>query len=267
MSDEAWEHLLKMVADGATAVVSGCPDVDGYWRHTDRLASLGLKAETVKVSNAEELRIGRTDYSMSFRECVGYLFPGNALNRTSFAGQDLPAVRTKKLGKGKLLLCPLPVELADSIGPTLALYAMAARQAGVANNVCRVQESQPSPHIFLYPITYADSTAYTLINESGSGDEVRFTDVRSGVKVSVKLRPNRGAKIVLDRRGRLLGAYINDELTVGDLKVIPNGNLSLAKDGRRWRLLPGRRDEHWLQIGGRKVEVAAETVFIETTAR
>ena len=121
--------------------------------------------------------------------------------------------------------------------------------------------------IFLYPIPYADSTAYTLINEGGSGDEVRFTDLRSGVKVSVRLKPNRGAKIVLDKRGRLLGAYINDELTVGDLKVIPNGNLSLTRDGRRWRLLPGRRDEPWLQIGGRKVDVVPDAVFIGTSVR
>jgi hypothetical protein len=265
MSDEAWGHLLRMVEDGATAVVSGCADVDGYWRHTDRLAALGLKAETVKASTAEEVRIGRTDYSMSFRECVGYLFPGNALNRTAFADQEAPAVRTKKLGKGKLLLCPLPVELADSIEPTLALYAMAARRAGVANNVCGVQGTQP--HIFLYPIRYADSTAYTLINESGSADEVRFTDVRSSVKVSVKLKPNRGAKVVLDSRGRLLGAYINGELSVGDLKVIPNGNLSLARDGRRWRLLPGRRDESWLQIGERRAEVPAGDSFVESSSR
>ena len=62
-------------------------------------------------------------------------------------------------------------------------------------------------------------------------------------------------------------AYINDELTVDDLNVIPNGNLSLARDGRRWRLLPGRRDEQWLQICERKVRAAPEAVFLEATAR
>lgn len=66
-----------------------------------------------------------------------------------------------------------------------------------------------------------------------------------------------------DRGGRLLGAYTNDELRARDLHVVPNGDLSMARKGRRWRAMVGRRDEPWFQIGGRRVEPSPGVVLTE----
>ena len=260
MSQAGWQQLVACLNKGKTVLLSGAAGFDEYWRPVNRLKALGLNARTEKVSTAERLRIGDTVFDVALHEALGRAGPAMAIDKAVLDESGNNHVTCHKIGCGKLVLCPLPVELGSNLAATAALYRFAMKQAGVEDRICRIIEKPGQSNILLYPIAYRRCTVYTIVNE-GDSEEIAFTDLASGVQVKVGLRADRGAKLWLDRKGNIIGAYLNDPATVGRTSIQPNGDLALFRGADGWTLMPGRRDKGHALVDGTKIPIERDRLF------
>jgi len=238
LREETWEYLLELAAErGKTVVVSGQVDRDEHWRPADRFSRLGLWWESRTAATSEPLRIGGKTHFLSFRDAIKLALPGKAFGKNLVQGMAGQEVLVHRVGKGTLIYCPLPVELADSIDPTVALYRQAMELADAAPPVFTVERGDRSPAHLIYPVRYRACTAYTVVNE-GPDAVIRFRDGRSGVRVGLEVARERGAKLYLDRSGRLLGAYAHRPLTVGDAGYDVKDTTAFVRKGSRLGSVP-----------------------------
>ncbi|MFT4145027.1 MAG: hypothetical protein QM644_11285 [Mobilitalea sp.] len=229
MTKETWELLVKYMKAGKTVLLSGCAELDQYGSYCKRFEELGMETEVSNSNSVEKVSIENNTYYTSFRECVGFMNPSKALNKVIYSKDRENKVRVFSVGKGKLIHCPLSLEIGDSLEAVVKLYEFAMKEAGVSNQICTVTDTEVNPSILLYPMAYQDSTLYTLVNE-GEAASISFTDLATGTKIKAFVKGQRGAKLWIDKKGELLGAYINDKLTVNDREFIPEGDLVIFKE-------------------------------------
>ena len=229
MTKETWELLVKYMKAGKTVLISGCAELDQYGSNCKRFEELGVETEVCNSNSVEKVSIGDNSYFTSFRECVGFMNPSKALNKLIYSEDRENKVRVFSIGKGKLIHCPLSLEIGDSLEAVIKLYEFAMKEAGVSNQICCVTDKEVNPSVLLYPMTYQDCTLYTLVNE-GEATSISFTDLATGTNIKAFVKGQRGAKLWIDKKGELLGAYINDKLVVNDKEIIPEGDLVLFKE-------------------------------------
>lgn len=130
LRDDAWEALLAAARGGATVVVSGALDEDPWLAPRARLAALGLDTRTCPVSPSDALVAGGAVHPVRFR---GPLL--ERLERTVVAEEAPARLHELPLGAGRLLLCPLPVELAEDASAACAVYEVALARSGLEPSV------------------------------------------------------------------------------------------------------------------------------------
>ncbi len=197
----AWNVLLAAVRNGATLLVTGVIDRDEHWLPANRSRELGLRTTIAPIAEEETLRIDGTELRVPFHN--------EAFQRVEKAvvdGEDLSAVRTVPLGSGRVIWCPLPVEVSSETAPVSALYRFALKQARVAP-VFSVEALDAA--VLIRPSLFDNCVLYTLISESGRHKRVILTHVENGARVDVTLPPQRAAHVLIDRKtGRTLGQLL-----------------------------------------------------------
>jgi hypothetical protein len=197
LNEQAWQAILAKVREGATLLVTGSFDNDEHFHSTARAGQLGLELYPGLLTTRENFTT----------------WPGGEA-RLSFSGDKttflertlLPNGQTfleKTLGKGRILLVPLPVELNDNLNAVGDLYRYALRAANVAQTY-----STPSndPGMLICPTEFDHATLYVLACESAAA-ELSFRDARSGKEFAGKLEPGRAALLLVSDRGELLASY------------------------------------------------------------
>jgi len=253
-SEKAWQFVLDCVKAGTSVLISGCADFDEYGRRTSRFRELGMEATVESVSGVEELKVGKRRFYVKFRKCMGYMNPSKVFNKYVFPGEAGNSVRTFHVGKGKIICCPIPVELGDCSEPVKAVYEYAASVAGVNRNFIGTGKTFENSSLLIYPVFYENSVLYTIVNE-GSDTSIDFRDIETGAEIHLAVKGMRGAKIWLDKDGSLLGAYINDRLVVNGRSFVPNGDLGLFKEAGSWNYVLGEREKPEILIDGVLVNV------------
>jgi hypothetical protein len=161
------------------------------------------------------------------------------------------------MGTGRIVYCPVPVELADNIEPTLRLYEnLLQSAANLPSSPVAIEDRDNSASQFIYAIEYADCTAVSLVNE-GTDAAFRFRLTRCDVEVEAAIARNRAAKLYVDGRGALVAGYTHGRLRVGGMVIIPGGDLAFIRDAGGWRLLPGEGAGAGCEIDGRRVATEA----------
>jgi hypothetical protein len=199
LNEHAWQALLASVDGGATLLVTGIIDADERWLPAQRSATLGLPAASRPVAGTEAVEIGGQIWALDYR--------GEKLERLEtavVASQGLAVVHAIARGRGTVLWAPLPVELAESIAPTVALYSMALARAGVR---APVSVAGADAGAFVGSATFADAVLVALASESGRDSEVRVSLPRSdgtppkgAPGVAVRLPAGRAVLMLFDRR-------------------------------------------------------------------
>jgi len=196
-NEQAWQAILAKVREGATLLVTGPFDNDEHFHPTARAAQLGLDLQPGLLTTRENL--------ITWPEGEARLsFSGD---KTTFLERIfLPDGQTfleKTLGKGRILLVPLPVELNDNLKAVGDLYRYALRVANVAQTY-----STPlnDPGMLICPTEFDHATLYVLACESAAS-EVSFRDARSGKVFARRLEPGRAALLLVSDRGELLASY------------------------------------------------------------
>jgi hypothetical protein len=128
-------------------------------------------------------------------------------DKTTFLEQTLlphdQTVLEKTLGKGRILLVSLPLELNDNLKSIGDVYRYALQVA----NVGEAYSTQINdPGMLICPTQFDHATLYVLTSESTSS-EISFRDTRSGKAFAGKLEPGRAALLLVSDKGELLASY------------------------------------------------------------
>lgn len=199
--EPAWEALLAAARRGATVVVSGPVDEDEDAVPRGRSAALGLALSSRPVEAEETLEVGGARHRLRF--ATPRLV---SEEKGAVEGDPVARVRVVPLGAGRLVLSPLPVELAEEPGAARALYAEAVRLSGLPPDVTVVPDD---PAVLVVPLASSSGVLLALVSEGGGDRHLTVTPRATGVPVSVDLPSGRSLLLALDREtGRVVGRSI-----------------------------------------------------------
>jgi hypothetical protein len=268
LSQPAWEMLLALAReDGATVLITGSVEQDEFWRRCSRMETIGVQCRVENLAGIERLRLEGEEHTLTYRMAINYGTPGKGLLRAMPVDPDRQSAGALRgaptshavcglteitLGAGRVLYCPLPVELADDIDATVALYRQVIARYAPAEPMAQAPTpGNVTPAQFVYVLEYADMTTVTMVNE-GAETTIDFA-LADKARIGIGLSKGRGAKLYLDAAGDLLGGYIHGQLEVGGCSIAPGGDLSFVRGQGGWKVLPGRRTGECV-MGGRPVE-------------
>ena len=201
LTDKAWGELLDYAESGGTLLVTGPVDRDEHWQPVNRTADLGVTATVAPLAvrgSALTLPNGST-YSLGFPAGVQQA----ATWTMRFA--DGKSVEIVPHGKGRVLWAADPVEFAEGYTAVAALYRWALDQAGLKPAFSEVQPL--SPAVLAFPTVLDDAEIYSFSNESLDLQSVNIVDALTGAHIHFELQAQRGAVLLLDRKGAALASY------------------------------------------------------------
>jgi hypothetical protein len=197
LSDSAWEAILVKVKRGATLLISGLFDDDPHFHSARRQTSAGIDYEHGLLSARDNL----------IQWPGGEAWLTYSGDKTTYLERAvLPGGKSwseTKLGQGRILFVPLPLELNDNLQAIGDIYRYAAEAAGA---VPMYSTALRNPGILICPTRFPHATLYVLTSESGE-QEVSFRDAASNKEFSGKLEPGSAAMLLAGERGELLAAY------------------------------------------------------------
>jgi hypothetical protein len=233
LTESAWIALLAAVEGGSTLIVTGPIDRDEYERPVSRLASLGIHADARPVAPENRLRVdATTEIRVPFRG--GKL---ERLERAVVNGGAPARVQRLRRGKGKIIWCPLPVELSDDDRAPSAVYRAALRVAGIRPAItvtpARDHSSRRRPAsmsagqggrgpqrgsrvgvpfnlasqgILVRPLRFADSILLVVVNETNADADLRVRVDAIVRPVRVRVAAERATIVLVDKRtGAVIG--------------------------------------------------------------
>jgi hypothetical protein len=201
LTDKAWGELLDYAARGGTLLVTGPVDRDEHWQPRNRTADLGVAATVAPLAvrgSALTLPNGNT-YSFGFPAGVQQA----ATWTMRFA--DGKSVEIVPHGKGRILWAADPVEFAEGYTAVAALYRWALDEAGLKPVFREVEPL--SPAVLAFPTVLDDAGIYSFSNESLDLQMVNIVDALTGAHIHFKIQAQRGAVLLLDRKGAALSSY------------------------------------------------------------
>ncbi|WP_127579734.1 alpha-amylase family protein [Paenibacillus koleovorans] len=211
-SDEALERLLAYVQEsGATLLFTGPVSLDAYWQPVQRLAELVGPTELGNVLREESLQLGDRTWPVSFgarriAELVKELPVGQA-------GRRAAEVTVVPVGRGRLIWCPLPIELSDRTDTLRAVYALALDEAGVAAELEWLQGGGAAG-VYGRKLRFAAGAVYVFVSESGVDTPIEVRDPVTGRRYVFALESERSVLFAADAAGELVAVYRPNEVRV-----------------------------------------------------
>ena len=190
LANSAWRRLLEFAEDGAWVVLTGPINFDEHWMPAPRLRRFGIAPTLEAVANEEDLDIAGSVQRLSFRD-----LKTQRLHKAVVEGQSVARTLRIPVGRGGLIWSPLPVELAEQIEPTVALYRYALGQAGV-EPIFRLERDEPG--VLVVPAVHGNAVLYGLTSELGSATTLALRHKEPDSTVEVSLPAGRAALVLLD---------------------------------------------------------------------
>jgi hypothetical protein len=197
LTDASWKAILQHVSDGATLLVDGPFDGDAHLHPTGRQDAIGIPYGTVPLTlrdNSAQFPWGEADVTYGGSKTT-------VLNRAQLPNGK--AWAEKRIGKGRILFCALPLELSDNLSVVGNAYRYAMKAAGVPPVYATDMNDSG---VLIAPTIFPDATLYVIASES-SRKQVAFTDERSGRKLSSELDPGSAAIVLVGTDGRIVSSY------------------------------------------------------------
>ena len=197
MTEKAWQTILDRVKAGATLLVTGPFDGDAHLHATGRAQASGISYSDVPLTIREQLvKFPWGEERVSF---------GGMKTTTLTQGElgDGAGWLEKKIGTGRLLFAPVPLELSDNLEVVGKAYRYALKAAGVAPVY---STALADPGVMIAPTVFPKATMYVITSESNK-PQVGFTDVRSGKAFAGKLEPGSAAILVVGTDGSISASW------------------------------------------------------------
>ena len=188
LSETAWRAILNYVEAGGNLLITGPVDRDEHWQVVHRSAEIGLSAHVEPLTYHDaSISIGNRSLALNFGQPQQ-----NLLDALRF--DDGSTVKEIPHGKGRIFWTSYPVELAEDVQSTAALYAYISTRLNIAP-MFRVQSPLPAG-ILVYLTVLADSVLYVLVSDSANDATISLRDQATGVPLALSL-PSEHAAIAL----------------------------------------------------------------------
>lgn len=197
LDSAAWEEILAKVRNGAVLLVTGPFDRDAHFHPAGRRDEIGLPYDDALLTIRESYLLwpeGRARLTFS-GDRTTFLDRAALPNNATWADQTV--------GKGKILLSSLPLELNDNLDAVGSVYRYALKVAGVTPDYSAAVND---PGILICPTQFPHATLYVITSES-SQRAVSFRDQRSKKDFSTQLDPGRAALLLIGEDGTILASY------------------------------------------------------------
>lgn len=196
LTQKCWLALLAAARNGATVAISGVIDADDHALPVERSKLFNITALTAPVSQTEEIRIGSQVYTTRYE--------GEKMQRIEKSLFPRVGLPVQPYGSGKLIWCPTPLEVGDSMTALSAFYDFALDHA----RVTRVFSAAPhSPAVLVLPSVFRDVVLYTFVSEINRDTTMQITHHETKTTFPVMVRSERTAMVLLDRKsGKVIAA-------------------------------------------------------------
>lgn len=212
-SGDALRQLLKHIREhGGTLLFTGPISLDEYWRPVDRMTSALGATEIGNVLREEALELEGRLIPVSF----GGNRLAEAFKETGAAHKGAlahTALTTKKVGKGTLLWCPLPIELNERTEALAQVYDYAIGYAGAEAELLWLKGGE-LPGIYGRKLAFRNGALFIFVSEYALQAEVEITDPETGWSYAFELEPERTVMFAADGDGRLLAVYRPGEVEI-----------------------------------------------------
>jgi hypothetical protein len=212
-SGEALEKLLTHVENkGGALLFTGPMGLDEYWRPTQRMAERigGTKLGNVRREEALELE-GRL-LPVSFPK-LRFAETAKEVAADSPNADGAATVTVTTLGNGKLIRCPLPVELNERSETLIELYRFALREAGVGLELEWLKGGDLAG-IYGRKLAFRTGSLYIFVSEYAVGTEVEVRDPSSGRRYAFRLEAERTVMFATDTEGGVKAVYRPEEVAI-----------------------------------------------------
>ncbi|CAI6079605.1 beta-galactosidase [Cohnella sp. JJ-181] len=213
-SDEALAKLLGHVElHGGTLLFTGPIGLDAYWKPTSRAAEAAGAYKLTNLSREEQVRIAGRTYRASFGDRkIGQLNKEVVPSPDGAGWNQTAELLVRPLGAGKLLWCPLPLELNERTDTLQALYAAALQQSEAGSGGMVWEEGGDQPGIYGTKLSFKQGSLYIFISESGSDCEAAIRDGETRYRFTVP--SERSVLFAADARGGLIASYRDTAVAV-----------------------------------------------------
>ncbi|MHA7966113.1 beta-galactosidase [Paenibacillus sp. CAU 1782] len=201
---EALNRLLDLVSQsGATLLLTGPAGLDAYWHPQNTLNSLIGERLPANVRREEQLKLNGEVYAASF-----------GMRKIAQLAKEIPAsgkngpneVVTVAHGAGKLIWCPLPLELNDRDEALSALYRYALQEAGCEEELEWLKGGS-LPGVYGRKLSFDDGALFVFVSEFGQDADISVKDNATGQTYSFKLEEERSVLFAVNNSGDILSVY------------------------------------------------------------
>ncbi|BBH21358.1 hypothetical protein Back11_27030 [Paenibacillus baekrokdamisoli] len=211
-SSQALKQLIQHIRNnGGTLLITGPIGLDEYWRPVNRLTSeLGLAHSSVgNLLREELLELNGRIMPVSF----GGAHIADSSKQITHPANGAAQLTDVELGSGRLLWCPLPLELNERREPLEAVYAEALSKAGVSTEFEWLHGGE-LPGVYGRKLAFAKGSLYIFVSELGSDAAISVRDRQSGKIYSFTLGQERSVLFATDANGKLLAVYRPNEVHI-----------------------------------------------------
>lgn len=210
-ADEAFARLLDIVdRTAATLLFTGPLGLDAYWREVDRLADTFGRRKPANVVREERLAVGDKAYPVSYgHRRIAEVFKEAGYGAPAGADRVMEAA----YGQGRLIWCPLPVELNERAEPVAALYVHALEVSG-ARRELKWLKGGDLAGVYGRSLRFKDGELFVFVSEYAHDAHIEVKSSSTGTTYSFVLERERAVLFAVDRTGRVTAVYRPDEVEV-----------------------------------------------------
>lgn len=121
-----------------------------------------------------------------------------------------------QLGQGRLIWCPLPIELNERIEPLEELYKLALAAAGAAEEL-EWQQGGDCPGLYGRKLSFRDGALYIFVSEYAIDTDIRIKDPVTGVGYAFVVESERTVMFAADLQGEITAVYRPEEVAIMSL--------------------------------------------------
>jgi len=185
LNEKAWVKLVQYVKDGGTLLITGPVGQDEYVRPVERLGKFGLSGERKSVARDELISIGGEEFNIGFEE-----------EKYVNVDRGVGEIAELEVGEGKIIYCPLPLEVGDNMEAIAALYNMAIDEAGVER---RYLARKLLPQLMARVEEFDKGSLLCIVNEGGCEALFDIDISRFDVNIEGCVDAGRGCMIFVEK--------------------------------------------------------------------
>jgi hypothetical protein len=230
-SSEALDKLIAHVSSqGGVLLITGPVGLDEYWRPQARLTGeigptvlANLLREELLEMNGRLLPVsfGGTRIADANKQKPSVLQAAAGHGETGSSsggkqrrqGSGATQLTDVQIGQGRLIWCPLPLELNNRTEPLEELYKLAFAAAGVSQEL-EWQQDGDFPGLYGRKLGYRGGALYIFVSEYALDADVRVKDPVSGTHYSFQIESERTVMFAANLKGEIIAVYRPEEVEI-----------------------------------------------------